>query len=314
MTVTRAPDPAPHDDPPRYDRTVDPAEKIIASQAWLDAAAEPLQRAIVGLYERGGKVGQRVEDFLHGKYIGTPLHPILVTIPIGAWSVAAVLDLMELRGRKDVRAGADLAVAIGLVGGMAAIATGWTDWARSGDSPIKRRVGFVHGSLNESAFLLYAGSYLLRGGRARATARGLGFLAYTISGMSAHLGGTLVYKEGLGVSHTAGQRPPDEFVPVLADADLPENVPTRVKAGEVPVLLVRQGEHIHALAETCSHLGGPLSEGRIEGDAIRCPWHGSLFRLSDGYVLESPSAHAQPCFLTRVQGGQIEVRPGRSPD
>ncbi|WP_102126971.1 Rieske 2Fe-2S domain-containing protein [Deinococcus planocerae] len=299
---------------PRYDRTVDPTEQVIASQAWLDKAAVPLQKAIVGFYEGGGKVTRRLEDFLHGKYVGTPLHPILVTIPIGAWSVAAVLDFLELRGRKDVRAGSDLAVAVGLVGGMAAIATGWTDWARGGDSPVKRRVGFVHGSLNETAFLLYAGSYLLRGGKARATARGIGWLAYMVSGMSAHLGGTLVYKEGLGVSHTADLRPPDGFVPVLAEADLPENTPTRAEAGEVPVLLVRQGETVYALAETCSHLGGPLSEGRIEGDAIRCPWHGSLFRLSDGYVLESPSAHAQPCFVTRVRDGQIEVRPGRSWD
>jgi nitrite reductase/ring-hydroxylating ferredoxin subunit len=74
-------------------------------------------------------------------------------------------------------------------------------------------------------------------------------------------------------------------------------------------VLVRRGDRIHALVESCAHLGGPLSEGSVEGGAIRCPWHGSLFALEDGRVLEGPSSFPQPCFEVRVREGQIEVRP-----
>jgi nitrite reductase/ring-hydroxylating ferredoxin subunit len=100
---------------------------------------------------------------------------------------------------------------------------------------------------------------------------------------------------------------------VLAVADLNENEPRRVEAGGVPVVLVRQGTRIFALADTCSHLGGPLSEGTLEDCSIRCPWHGSRFALDDGRVLDGPATNPQPHFDVRVRGGQIEVRVAQRP-
>jgi nitrite reductase/ring-hydroxylating ferredoxin subunit len=73
-------------------------------------------------------------------------------------------------------------------------------------------------------------------------------------------------------------------------------------------LLVRRNNRIYAIAETCAHLGGPLSEGKLEGATVRCPWHGSRFSLEDGQVLEGPSVHAQPVLEIRLRDGQIEVR------
>ena len=63
-----------------------------------------------------------------------------------------------------------------------------------------------------------------------------------------------------------------------------------------------------AIAETCSHFSGPLSEGKLVGDSIVCPYHASRFALSDGHVLDGPAVHPQPCLEVRVQSGQIEVR------
>jgi nitrite reductase/ring-hydroxylating ferredoxin subunit len=77
------------------------------------------------------------------------------------------------------------------------------------------------------------------------------------------------------------------------------------------VLLLRRGERIYAIAETCSHLGGPLAEGEIEDLSVICPWHGSRFALDSGQVLDGPATFPQPCFETRVQHGQIEVRAAR---
>jgi nitrite reductase/ring-hydroxylating ferredoxin subunit len=101
---------------------------------------------------------------------------------------------------------------------------------------------------------------------------------------------------------------PTSFVPVLAESDLPENQLKKVEVKGVAVLLVRRGGEIHALAEACSHLGGPLSNGKLDGDIVQCPWHGSRFSIKDGSVVDGPATFPQPCFETRVNNGQIEVR------
>ena len=95
---------------------------------------------------------------------------------------------------------------------------------------------------------------------------------------------------------------------MLTETELPENELKRVTAKGMPVLLVRRGERIYAIAEKCAHLGGPLSEGRLEDTSVKCPWHGSCFSLEDGRVLEGPSVHAQPVLEVRIHNDQIEVR------
>ncbi len=82
----------------------------------------------------------------------------------------------------------------------------------------------------------------------------------------------------------------------------------KVTADGVAIVLVKQGDSIFALRETCTHLGGPLSEGKVEGDGIRCPWHGSRFCLKDGRVLDGPAVFPERTFDVRVRDGQIEVR------
>jgi len=64
----------------------------------------------------------------------------------------------------------------------------------------------------------------------------------------------------------------------------------------------------YALAERCSHLGGPLADGMLEDGCIQCPWHGSRFALEDGRPIDGPASIPQPCFETRVRNGRIEVR------
>lgn len=62
-------------------------------------------------------------------------------------------------------------------------------------------------------------------------------------------------------------------------------------------------------ANTCSHLGGPLSEGELLNDCrVRCPWHQSVFSLKDSSVIDGPATEPQPEFDVRVKDGQIEVR------
>ena len=282
----------------------------IARQAWAMPVEDALQKAVSGAFKAGGKTGKNVEDALHGTWLGHPLHPVLTDVPLGAWTVAAALDLIEAgTGRTNLARGADAAIAIGLIGAAGAAVTGLTDWhdTDNGSDDTARRIGLAHGLLNLTATALYTTSWILRRRRQRGAARAFGLFGYTVVVAAAYLGGTLVYGKKIGTDHTDREALPQEFIPVLAADKLLENTPTRVDAKGSPVVLVRQGEHIYALAETCSHLGGPLSEGTVEGASIRCPWHGSRFALEDGRVLDSPATFPQPCLEARVRDGQIEV-------
>jgi nitrite reductase/ring-hydroxylating ferredoxin subunit len=93
----------------------------------------------------------------------------------------------------------------------------------------------------------------------------------------------------------------------MAVRDLQESRPVRKLLGEVPVLVVRQGADIHVLADRCSHLSGPLSDGEIEDGCVTCPWHGSVFRLRDGEVARGPATAPQPVFETEVRNGILRI-------
>jgi len=98
--------------------------KVIDQQKWLDPLSEQIQTAVHKWFEAGGDSGQLIKDLLHGTWLGHPLHPVLTDIPIGAWTAALVLDALEgISGRRELRAGADAAVGLGLLG-AAFIASG----------------------------------------------------------------------------------------------------------------------------------------------------------------------------------------------
>ena len=278
--------------------------ETIERQDWLDVIGDRLQRAVTAAFEAGGGAGRRVRDVLHGTWLGHPLHPVLTDVPLGAWTTALVLDTAGGRG---MRRAADTAIGIGIAGAVGSAVTGLTDWQHTtgGD----RRVGLGHALLNTTALALYVTSLALRRRGARSAARRVSALGFVVVAGAAYLGGSLVFKKRIGVDHAPHPESWDEFVPVLPEAELATGAPRRVEARGVAIVLVRRDQRIHALAESCAHLGGPLSEGRVEGQAIRCPWHGSLFALEDGRVLEGPSTFPQPCFEVRVRAGQVELRP-----
>jgi nitrite reductase/ring-hydroxylating ferredoxin subunit/uncharacterized membrane protein len=284
--------------------------QVIERQQWLEPLADRLQSSLNEEVAAAGPAGQQVANALHGVWLGHPLHPVLTDVPLGSWTAATVLDACEeASGHGAFGRGADAAIGIGIIGALGAALTGLTDWRHTDGRA--RRIGLTHGLLNLSALALYTTSFFLRRRQARRAGRGVALLGYVVANAAAYLGGHLVYGEQVGVDHTAAQQPPQGFVPVLRDAELAENQLRRVSADGMPVLLLRRGGRLYAIAETCAHLGGPLAEGRLEGLSIRCPWHGTRVALDDGRVLEGPSTFPQPCFETRVHDGQIEVRAAR---
>lgn len=63
----------------------------------------------------------------------------------------------------------------------------------------------------------------------------------------------------------------------------------------------------YAVDDACPHLGGPLSEGFVNGQEVICPWHGAAFDLTTGAFTSPPAAQAVACYRVRVTGDWIEV-------
>jgi nitrite reductase/ring-hydroxylating ferredoxin subunit len=183
-----------------------------------------------------------------------------------------------------------------------AVATGLSDWADTSDA--ERRIGFVHLSANLAATTLYLASWRARRRGAYAHGVAYGLAGAASAGAAGWLGGHLAYALGLGVDTTAFDGGPTEWTLVTRDAQNPH----AGSAAGVPLLIVEDDHGVHVLADRCTHRGGPLSEGTIEQDCVRCPWHGSRFSLVTGRVEDGPAVAPQPVYEVRIDEGSLYVR------
>ena len=126
--------------------------------------------------------------------------------------------------------------------------------------------------------------------------------------MGGWLGGHLSYSQASGVDQTALEEGPTEWTSALREDELAEGAPACAVVGGVPILLVREHGSVHALANRCTHRGGPLHQGELADGTITCPWHKSTFALSDGSILRGPAAYPQPVYDVRSSDGMLEVR------
>jgi NADPH-dependent 2,4-dienoyl-CoA reductase/sulfur reductase-like enzyme/nitrite reductase/ring-hydroxylating ferredoxin subunit len=88
---------------------------------------------------------------------------------------------------------------------------------------------------------------------------------------------------------------------------LTENKPTLGHYESEPVVMVRQGDQVCAIAATCTHYGGPLAEGLVVDNTIRCPWHHARFSLHSGEAEGAPALNPISCFSVRRQGNKIAI-------
>jgi NADPH-dependent 2,4-dienoyl-CoA reductase/sulfur reductase-like enzyme/nitrite reductase/ring-hydroxylating ferredoxin subunit len=100
---------------------------------------------------------------------------------------------------------------------------------------------------------------------------------------------------------------PDLALGVAIDT-LAEGKPLAGHVGDDTVLLVRRGNDFFAIGATCSHYGGPLAEGLVVDDTVRCPWHHACFSLRTGEALHAPALSPVACWSTRVRDGKVFVR------
>lgn len=146
-----------------------------------------------------------IHDALTGTWLGHPLHPAIIPLPIGAWATGVVLDIASMNGRNRRSSGmADLSYRVGLVGAGVALAAGLAEWTHQHGNA--RRVSFVHAASNVLAAGLITTSLIARGMGARRTGFALAVLALGAVGVGGWLGGELTYRYGAGVGRQASKR------------------------------------------------------------------------------------------------------------
>jgi nitrite reductase/ring-hydroxylating ferredoxin subunit/uncharacterized membrane protein len=279
---------------------------------FAERLSDSLQHGIGVVVGAHRKPPRRLKSLLNGTWFGHPLHPALTDVPITAWLIAAVFDLLWLVSPVTfawAARGAEVTVFLGLLGALGAVVTGLTDWSDTYGS--ERRTGLNHALFNATATILYLISLVLRLLQASGDsllAAIIGFLGLISVLYAAYLGGELVFSHGTGVNHTAWEAGSEDYEAVLPVERIEENRLYRVQASGVPVVLLRLGLQYYAIAATCPHAGGPLDEGTLQGDIVECPWHGSRFCLRDGRVLTGPATVHAPRYDVRVRDGQVEVK------
>ncbi|WP_061300439.1 Rieske 2Fe-2S domain-containing protein [Herbidospora cretacea] len=273
--------------------------------------ATTLDRPIRGLAKAvRARIGPGwVRDALHGVPIGHPVHPPLATVAVGCFVATAILDA----AKADPMA-ARTVLAAGLATALPTAAAGVTDWSTLHRE--QQRVGFVHAVANATAFGLYAGSLAFRiAGREKA-GRFFATAGLMAASAGAYLGGHLAYRLAAGANHAeqVSHLVPTGWHDLGPISDLPNGRPVARRLGYIDLFVLRLGEGVTVLADGCSHLAGPLHQGRVTVEngepCVVCPWHGSVFRIADGAVIHGPATARQPSFETRVRrDGVVQVRP-----
>ncbi len=94
----------------------------------------------------------------------------------------------------------------------------------------------------------------------------------------------------------------------ISEADLTDGAMLVGHVDEEAVLLARRGNEVFAIGATCTHYGGPLGEGLMVGDTVRCPWHHACFSLRTGEALAAPAFTATSCWRVERRAGRLFVR------
>ena len=272
-------------------------ERLEATDA-IDRVAGPAYRTVTSVLPSGP-----VKDVLHGVWLGHPLHPALTDLPIGFWTSAFVLDLV---GGRPARPAADALVGVGVATALPTAAAGLADWSDM-DKP-ERRSGLVHAAANVAATALYGLSYLARRRGHRTGGVMLGLAGATAATAGAFLGGHLAYRRGAGVSRAVAAPAPEDWTEIQVEGTLTRGEPTLAHLDGEPLVAAQGDGGPVALFDRCSHLAGPLHEGVLDDGCVRCPWHGSTFRMADGTVVRGPATATQPAYELRADGEHIRAR------
>lgn len=157
------------------------------------------------------------------KLFGHPIHPMLVVFPVGLLGTAAIFDILFLAtGSRILATVSFYMIAAGVVGGLLAAIFGFIDWLALPSNSRAKSTGLWHGLGNVVLVVLFASSWLIRGGTVDFVPTGLALLlsfgGFALALITAWLGGELVYRLGVGVDPGANVNAPNSLTESSASA------------------------------------------------------------------------------------------------
>lgn len=99
-------------------------------------------------------------------------------------------------------------------------------------------------------------------------------------------------------------------MPLVRVAQIDDVIPETgkvIQADGTTLALFNLGGTFYAIDNKCTHVGGPLGEGAVEGNVVTCPWHGSRFDIRTGKVLGPPARRPVPTYRVEIQGREVFV-------
>ena len=249
---------------------------------------------------------------------------MLVVLPLGLFIGSWIFDLIGKATNNELLWAASYYCSIaGLVGGFCAAVPGLIDWLTvvPPRSSGKNR-GLLHAGLNTLALIAFIVIAVRRSspiGEPGGFELGLMTIAIIVLAISGWLGGTLAYRNQIGVDHryaNAGswkERQLDSWErPACNQSELSEGQMMLVRVGDDRVVVGRCPEGMVAFSDHCTHKGGSLADGALVGCSVQCPWHGSQFDIHSGRVIAGPAKSKIDIYETEVRDGEVYISPKKT--
>lgn len=257
----------------------------------------------------------------HAAVASHPIHAMLIPFPFAFLAGAVVFDAIALAGGLPTfwTVGHYMAAA-GIVMALVAAVPGLIDYLETVPprSSAKKRAT-VHMTVNLTAVALFAFAWLNRS-MARPSWPLLAVEAIAGAALStgAWLGGTLVYRNQIGIDHRYAHagRWREESVTVRQGQLVTVAHLEELKVGQMKlvhlndrrIVLARTGAGYAAFEDRCTHKGGSLADGCLVDTVVQCPWHGSQFEVASGAVHAGPAKQGIGTYAVRVEGNDIKLQ------
>ena len=277
-------------------------------------------------------IGEPVlKDFLEGKPLRHPIHPILVHFPIGLFVLSFILDLTGLACPEvpSVLRSSLYAMLLGIITALLAAVPGFVDYSDIRRDHPGKTTATRHMILNLMVVAIYGINLWVRSSALSDPKISLAPLLLSIIGIgllsvSGYLGGRLVYDEGIAVGRHKRKTPTPQdtlnfsteraasdgeatFVPVPEAEHLRNGETLRVKIDKQVTTIARIDNQLYAFQEFCTHRFGPLSEGSFHGFNVQCPWHNSCFDVRTGKVTKGPAKLDLKTLKIETREGKVGV-------
>ena len=247
-----------------------------------------------------------------------PVHPILVSFPIALFISTFVFDILHFTSEDELYFRiAKLISTGGIAMAVLAAIPGFIDFLYTvpPKSSGKKRAA-KHGLLNVTVLVLFSIAFFLRTEDGLVVVIILEALGVILLSIAGWLGGTLVYRNQIGVDPRyaeAGKWKEQSFdeapeVEVGTTDELKVNQMKLIHVGGKRIVVARTGEGYRAFDDRCTHRGGSLAGGALICGTAQCPWHGSQFSAHDGKVSAGPATVRIATYELEERSGKLMLR------